>query len=90
MSSRACFSDLHRRGLVKGVRLRSQVSEMMLIAAEIAAIAETRCGWGSGLRPVHCHPRSLASGWSAIERQQTVCSVTGLPFASLNSNPFQG
>ncbi len=39
MSSRACFPDSHR-GLVKGVRLRSQVSEMMLIAAEIATIAE--------------------------------------------------
>lgn len=39
MSSRASFPDSHR-GSVKGVRLRSQVSERMLIAAEIATKAE--------------------------------------------------
>jgi hypothetical protein len=39
MSSRACF-PIRIGSLVKGVRLRSQVSERMLIAAEIATMAE--------------------------------------------------
>ena len=47
ISSRACFSDQLRTPARKGNCSRS---------AEVAAAAEAVCGWGPGLRPVHCHP----------------------------------